>query len=738
MPQQEPSPASGTHNELSAGAHQVVQARDIHGSIHIQQPRISSSQVPQMLPADITHFTGRDAELGMLDALLNVDTAAQPSAVVISAIAGTAGMGKTALAVHWAHKVQDRFPDGQLYVNLRGYDPGQPIAPEQALNGFLRTMNMPGENIPHGLDAMAGCYRSLLAGRRMLVVLDNAATADQVRPLLPASPTCMVLVTSRSRLSGLVARDGAHRITLDLLPPDQAITLLRSIIGTVRTDKEPEKVAKLAQLCAYLPLALRIAAERVTARPHLKIADLLTDLTIEQDRLETLAADDDETTAVRTVFSWSYRALPPEVARVFRLLGLHSGPNISAPAAAALTDTTPSAVRRMLDTLASVHLIEETGPDRYTFHDLLRAYAAERAATDEPAHEHTNAIERILSWYLHTADAASTCMWPQQPDRPIDPPHPDCRPMVFASRQQAVTWFDDEFANLMAAVNLAAGTGKLTIAWQLPVAMIPIFHLRSRWNDGISANQAALSAARHLQDPRAEYWAHVGIHQAHIYLGRFDAAIPFVQYTLAMARQTGERRGEAAAIHDLGITLLGLERLDEAIDHFQQALSLYRHVGDQRGEGLVLSYLGDALRRQQRFDEALDYTQQGVATLRAIRTEIEEAYASQLLGYLYADLHRLDSAIDALQHALDIYLELDSRHDAAITLTDLGEAHYNAGRPDTARTSWRHALTIADDLQSPMAARIRARLSTLEPGESMPAPATPGPSARLAHPFRQF
>jgi NB-ARC domain len=323
MPQQECPLPNSTHNDMSGGAHHVVQARDIHGGVHIQQPRASYSLVPRLLPPEITHFTGRAAELVELDALLVAASSRQPAAIVISAIAGTAGMGKTALAVHWAYKVRERFPDGQLYVNLHGYGPGSPLAPERALDGFLRAMNVPGQNIPEGVDAMAGYFRSLVAGRRILVVLDNAATSEQVRPLLPASPTCVVLVTSRSRLSGLVAREGAHRITLDLLSSDEAITLLRTIIGTARTDKELQEVAELAERCAHLPLALRIAAERVSTRPHLRIADLVADLNTEQDRLDTLAADDDEITVVRTVFSWSYRRLvmisvpkPPETSTI--------------------------------------------------------------------------------------------------------------------------------------------------------------------------------------------------------------------------------------------------------------------------------------------------------------------------------------------------------------------------------------------------------------------------------------
>jgi NB-ARC domain len=393
---------------------------------------------PRQLPADVTFFTGRDAELAKLDALLDHGT---PAAVVISAIAGTAGMGKTSLAVHWAYRVRERFPDGELYVNLRGYDPGPPVTPEQALDGFLRALDVPAEKIPHDVDAQAGLYRSLLAGRRMVVVLDNAASPDQVRPLLPGSPPCVVVVTSRSRLSGLIAREGAYRLTLDVLPAEDAVTLLRHAIGADRVDAEPGAAAEVARHCGYLPLALRIAAERAAARAHLRLADLAEELAVEHDRLDLLTADDDEITGVRAVFSWSYRTLAPETARAFRLLGRHPGPDVGVASAAALTGSTTTSVRRQLDALTSAHLVTETRRDRYQFHDLLRAYATERASLDESPDENTHTIRRVLEWYLHTAHAALYVLYPQHPEIPLDPLRVDCQPLTFTHRDQALKLF---------------------------------------------------------------------------------------------------------------------------------------------------------------------------------------------------------------------------------------------------------------------------------------------------------
>jgi len=361
---------------------------------------------PRQLPMDVPYFTGRASEITQLDGVLMTQTADdRPRAVVISAIDGTAGVGKTALAVHWAHQVQHRFPDGQLHINLRGYDAGPAVTPDEALNRFLRALGVSSARIPTELDERAALYRSLLVGRRMLILLDNAATSQQVRPLLPGSPGCQVVVTSRSSLSGLVVREGARRITLDALRPDDALVLLRQLIGPNRTDAERPAAAELARLCAFLPLALRIAAERAASSPHTTLADLVRELTDEHHRLELLATDDEATT-VRAVFSYSYGNLDPDHARAFRLLSLHPGPDISTPAAAALIGVSLTCARQLLDALRHAHLIESVSHDRYRFHDLLRLYATERANVEETEQDRTTAIRRVLSWYLHAADAA--------------------------------------------------------------------------------------------------------------------------------------------------------------------------------------------------------------------------------------------------------------------------------------------------------------------------------------------
>jgi hypothetical protein len=306
-------PSEG-HNQLMGTAHHVVQAGQVTGGVHLHPNADTTFPPPQQLPAPPSHFTGREPELARLDTLLHADTTGPVSTVVVTAIAGTAGIGKTSLALRWAHQHRSRFPDGQLYINLRGYDPNPPLTAAQALDAFLRALDLPTERIPTDVDAMAALYRTLLASRRMLILLDNAATSEQVRPLVPNTAGCAVLVTSRSALHGLVARDGAHRVILDMLSPTEAELLLRHVIGHDRVHREPATLPPLARQCAYLPLALRIAAERVVAHPTLMIADLVTELAAEHGRLDALAPLDDESTAIRTVFSCSYRRLAPETA----------------------------------------------------------------------------------------------------------------------------------------------------------------------------------------------------------------------------------------------------------------------------------------------------------------------------------------------------------------------------------------------------------------------------------------
>lgn len=379
-------------NEVGGGVHgAVVQAGSIQQVLSLTgaiPARADWTVVPRQLPGVVRDFTGRAEHLVALDALLPPEAGARPGmgvpeAVVITAVDGAAGIGKTTLAVWWAHRVQHDFPHGTLYVNLRGYGPGDPATATDVLDGFLRALGVPPERMPIGAEAQAGLFRSLLAGRRVLVVLDNAHRADQVRPLLPGTPGCLVVVTSRDSLTGLVVMDGASRLTLDLLTEYEATHLVTGILGPDRADTEAAAVSELVRWCARLPLALRIAAGRAVAYPHTTVADVVTDLADEHARLDVLSLGGDERTAVRAVFDWSYHALSDRQARVFRRLGLHPGPEVSVHAASAVTDLDPPATRRVLEELAQVHLIEPVAQGRFRFHDLLRAYALDQTMRED-------------------------------------------------------------------------------------------------------------------------------------------------------------------------------------------------------------------------------------------------------------------------------------------------------------------------------------------------------------------
>ncbi|MGI5185549.1 NB-ARC domain-containing protein [Dactylosporangium sp. CA-152071] len=359
-----------------------------------------AGRVPAQLPPDVSTFTGREAQLAALDAMAAA-AAEQPTAVFVAVVTGAAGVGKTALAVRWAHHVRDRFPGGQLYVNLRGYDPAQPVAAADALARFLTALGVAAQDIPVEEDDRAARFRTEIADRRVLLLLDNASSVDQVRPLLPGTASCTALVTSRDTLPGLVAVDGAQRVEVDLLPPGDANALLGRLIGA-RAQAEPGDAATLAEQCARLPLALRVAAELVVARPDATLADLVAELHDQRRRLAVLVGGDDPRASVSAVLSWSLRHLPPAAARAFGLLGLHPGPDLDVHAAVSLTGGSPAEARAALDVLAWAHLVHRTGPGRYGMHDLLRAYAAGQAErpVDGPR-------SRMFDHYLAAAAAAT-------------------------------------------------------------------------------------------------------------------------------------------------------------------------------------------------------------------------------------------------------------------------------------------------------------------------------------------
>jgi tetratricopeptide (TPR) repeat protein len=579
--------------------------------------RIEAPAVPAHLPPDVRCFTGREAQLAQLDELVSA-AGDQPTTVVIASVSGTAGVGKTALAVHWAHRAREGFPDGTLFVNLRGYDvTASPMPPAEAVDGFLRALGVPPAAIPPTLEERSALLRTRLAGRRMLVVLDNAATAEQVRWLLPGTPGCLVMLTSRSRLSGLAARDGARRVAVDVLAAPEALALLGEVLGA-RVHAEPAAAEELVRLCGGLPLALRLAAERVNTRPHHTIADLVRELENEYDRLDLLAARDDKSSAVRATFSWSYWALDGDAARMFRLLGLHPGPEMGAGAAAALAGISVAGTRPLLETLTNMHRLEEVDRDRYRFHDLLRVYAVERAGADESALARDRAVRRVLDWYLRHADAADRVLMPQRRHIPLTVSAQGLPPMDFPSPAAALQWCETERTNLVAAIRRAADARHHELAWQLPFVLWSYFTVRKRWTDWIETHRLGLAAAEANSDRFGEALVLTSLANAYRDLRRFDEATQLFHRAIAVARELGEPWVEAAAVSLLGMVHRDLRKLDEAVACGERSLAIFNTIDDPWGKAWAYHNLGESCGDLRRFDDAVTYSGLALALFRQV------------------------------------------------------------------------------------------------------------------------
>jgi DNA-binding SARP family transcriptional activator len=659
---------------------------------------------PAQLSHDIPDFTGRTAEL---TELLAAD--ASP----IRVITGIAGVGKTALALHAAHRMRSRFPDGQLYVDLRGFDAEHsPLAPVEALGRFLTAMGVPAQLIPADTDERAALYRSAIAGKRLLLMLDNAASPDQVRPLLPGTATTVVLVTSRSTLTGLSVREGAHRITLSALPPGDAVALVSRIVGQRRATAEPAAVAELAELCGYLPLALRIAGQRVVGNPGLALAELARELAAE--RLDVLVTEGDETSAVRAAFSWSYQSLAPELARAFRLLGLHSTPEFGLQAAAALLGVDADRARRLLGALSGGHLLQDNGKGRYQYHDLMRAYAVERAVAEESDRDCGDAVRRCLTWYVSAASAAGEVLVPHRQRAELDLPA-DVEPEVFRSMAQALEWYETEHANLVAVQRQAVDLGERTIAWQLPVAMWDFFYLRSQWTDWIGTHELGLTAVRATGDRVGEAGVLTSLGHAYLEVGRLDDALAVTRLGLSVWREVGHRWGEGIAVHILGGVHQAAGRLHASVEHYRRALTVHTEIDNQWGIGWTLAVLGTAYHSLGDYEPALDTLRQARSVWQDLGDRYGEGFVLNDLGETLLELGRFGEAVEHYRLAAELNREIGNEWSEAMALTGLGDAMRTMGQPDAAAASWRDALAIMRDLGDPRAESLRSRLAGLRP-----------------------
>jgi tetratricopeptide (TPR) repeat protein len=657
---------------------------------------------PRQLPPAVPHFTGRVDELKALTGLLDGTTGAAGT-VVISAIAGPAGIGKTSLAVHWAHQVADRFPDGQLYVNLRGFGPsGEPVSAAEVLREFLDTLGVPSGQIPATTEARTGLYRSLLASRSMLILLDNARDAAQVRPLLPGAPACMVVVTSRSRLAGLIAADGGIPLFLDVLTQADARELLARRLGSVHLDSEPAAAEELIGLCARLPLALAIVAARAALSSPLVLHELARDLRAAASRLDVMDTGE-AVTSVRAVFSWSYQMLTGPAARMFRLLGVHPGPDITAAAAASLAGVPAGQSHAQLSELAGCHLVTEHPAGRFTFHDLLRAYAAELAGHLDSDAGRRAAIHRGLDHYLHTARSAALVLLPRADLVAPAPPQPAVRPEDISGYGPAMAWFEAEHRVLLSAITQAASAGFDPHAGQLPSAIAPFLTRRGYWDDYAATQRIALAASLRLADLPGQARAHLGLGQASTLLGSFAEAHAHYGQAVELRRQAGDRRGHANACIGLAFVFEQQGRYAESLAQCAQALELYQAVGDRTRQAITLNNIGWCHAQTGNYQQALAFCQQAIALHEELGDAHGEAATSawDSLGYAYYQL--ADFAESARCHltAARLFGDFGDRHGQAMALAHLGDAQLAAGHPEIAGDAWQQALAIFDDLDRP-------------------------------------
>ncbi|MFJ4833145.1 AfsR/SARP family transcriptional regulator [Streptomyces sp. NPDC088747] len=650
---------------------------------------------PAQLPADVRVFTGRESQLDELSRhLLTVKDEADPTTtVVVSAVSGTAGVGKTALAVHWAHRMRERFPDGQLYADLRGYTTDEPVSPADVLTGFLVALGVPGPEIPLRLDDRSARYRTELSRRRMLVVLDNSSSSEQIRPLLPGAPLCRTVVTSRDTLSSLVSLHGAHRLVLDVLPPKDAVRLLYRLIGP-RAAAEPEATAVLAEQCGRLPLALRIAAELALSRLASPLSALTAELEDRRGRLELLDSDDDPRAAVRAVFSWSYDRLPADAATTFRLLGLHPGPDVDAYAVAALCGRSVADTRETLDLLARSHLIQPTRPGRYGMHDLLRVYAAWQAERHDGANDREAALDRLLTHYLAASCAAMDVLLPAESHlRPrIQAPTTELPP--FSTATHAQEWLAAEHGVLTAVTAAEAARGRAEYAVDIATTLHRHFDSRGLFTDALVVHGNALRAARAAGDQQGEAEVHTCLGMTHRRLARYDEAVRHHTEALDLCRRIGLPVTEARNLTNLGVLHELRGRYREAAQRHGEAVVLFRKVGDVGGEADALNNLGIVHELLEDYDTSAVQHRQALTLYRATGHTFGEASALGNLGIVLSRLDQHATAADHFEQALALFRRLGHRGGEAHALSNLGDARHRLGHHEEAATHQRAALAL--------------------------------------------
>lgn len=663
---------------------------------------------PAQLPADLPTFAGRVPELSQVSKMLSLD--GEFPIVAICAIDGMAGIGKTTFAIHWAHRVAKHFEDGQLYLNLRGFDSSaSAMTPAEALRTLLYSLGIPAGHIPADLDARAGLHRSVLARKRVLIVLDNARDVEQIRPLLPAGPGCLVIATSRNPLAGLAMTEGARLLTLNLPSVLTARETLEHRLGADRVAAESVAVEEIIHLCGRLPLALAIVSARAVVHPGFMLTSIAADLWRTQGRLDAfgaagVAAD------VRTVFSWSYHHLSPQACRLFRLLSLQPASDITAAAAASLLGVSPEEVSRLIAELTNTALITEHQPGRYCFHDLIRAYATELSERIDTERDRHRALARLLHHYLHSSYAAQVKLKPYREPITPGPPWPGVTPEQFSDHESAMSWFTAEHQALNASVSLAARSDFGFPAWQLALTVQQLYQWRGFFHDWKHSMQTALQAAERDADLPGQGHVLTSLAEANFYLSRPDETVQCLERAQAIYTDLGYTTEHAYLHSSFGEIFAHQGELQRAIEQHEKALELYREAGYRRGEARAIADIGMAQSGLGDYEEAVPRLEWGIALAQEISTLHQEGKVRTDLGIVRSKLGQQDKAVEQFKQALILIRGVGDRPMEAETLLVLGDALAAQGRQDAACDAWQRASLISSAFLLPQNNKVQSRL----------------------------
>ncbi|WNV86690.1 tetratricopeptide repeat protein [Umezawaea sp. Da 62-37] len=718
-------------NTVSGAAGAVVQAGVMHGDVHLHAAPPPAPVVPRQLPAAPVVFAGRVAESAELDRVLTavpgsrdaiaagtvpVDPAVG-TAVMISAIGGTGGVGKTWLALAWAHRNLHRFPDGQLFVDLRGFSPtGRPVEPGDAVRGFLDALGVDPGGLPPELATQTALYRSLVAGRRMLIVLDNAATADQVVPLLPGSPTCTVLVTGRTTLPSLIDRHGARHLQLDVLTHDEARVLLAARLGDERVAAEPGATAELIGLCGRHPLALTITARHAATRPTIPLVEFATEL---RDLGLEMLDHDDPDASLPTVLSWSLRHLTEPQRRVFALLGITPGPDTDLSAVTSLTGLPPPQTRKILRVLEEHSLLDRHPHGRYAMHDLVRAYAVAYAHDTLPEPARTAALERVTDFYLHTASAADRLLDPHGTPTPLDPSAPGTRPHPLSDHAAALAWFDTHHSHLLAVQRTAALHHRHQIVWNLARTLGTLHWRRGHRHDDLAVWQAATDAADHLPSPATRSYAHQRLGHAHAVLGGHEQAITHLRQALALAELHQDLERQAHIHHTFAQVWELRGDNGQALVHAHHALDLFRVLGQPGRVAITLNQVGWFAACLGDYDTARTHCQAALSLHRSHHNLNGQAATLDSLAFVEHHTGHHLQAVDHYRQALTLFRTLGHTAAAADVLDSLGRPHAALGHHAQTGEVWREALELYRQLgRTTDADRVQRQLDDLDPEQT--------------------